>query len=166
MKKYKLIIFDLDGTLGDPPGIDRSKGAKIPKRFRKSPDDWQLFPGRKERLAALQAQGIKTAMATNQGGVAYGYLDCDAMLLWLLDLSFELGLEGNFVCFNHPDGTVEKFRKQDYDRKPYPGMLFKAMAHHFVLPCETLYVGDREDDEQAAKNAGIDFMWSHEFFAA
>src|SRR5438045_1385562 len=107
----KLVIFDLDGTLGDPPGIDRSEGAKIPKRFRKSPDDWQLFPGRKERLAELRAVGIKTAIATNQGGVAFGWLDHDEMIVWLMGITCELDTEGNQVCFNHPHGTVEQFRK-------------------------------------------------------
>ncbi len=163
-KPYKLIIFDVDGTLGDPPDIDRSPGAKILARFRKRSDDWQLFPGRKERLAELQSQGIKIAMITNQGGVGFGYLDENAMSMWLLDLSFELGTTGNFVCYNHPTAKIERYRKEDYDRKPWPGMLLKSMAHHFVLPCETLYVGDRPEDEQAAKNAGVDFQWASEFF--
>jgi len=123
-KQYKLVIFDVDGTLGDPPDVDRRPGAKVPTRFRKAPDDWQLFPGRKERLAALREQGIKIALATNQGGVAFGYLDRDEMMLWLLELSFDLGTEGNQVCFNHPKGKIEHYRKEDYDRKPYPCMLF------------------------------------------
>ncbi len=163
---YKLIIFDVDGTLGDPPELDRNspQPRRDHARFRKTPDDWQLFPGRKERLAALQADGIKTCFATNQGGIAFGYLDAKEMMLWLYNLSFELGTEGNQVCFTHPDGKIEQYRKKDYDRKPYPGMLFKAMAHHFVLPCETLFVGDRSDDEQAAQNAGVAFMWADEFF--
>ncbi len=160
----KLIIFDVDGTLGDPPGTDRSERAKTPARFRKSPDDWQLFPDRKEKLAELKAQGIKLALATNQGGVAFGYLDKDEMLLWLLDLSFELGTEGNQVCFNHPKGTLEQYRKEDYDRKPWPGMLFKAMAFHFALPPDTLYVGDRDEDVMAAHYAGCGFQHANEFF--
>lgn len=162
--EYKLIIFDVDGTLGDPPEFDRNATGKQP-RFRKTPDDWQLFPGRKERLAALQTAGIKTALATNQGGVAFGYLKEDEMMLWLMELTFELGTTGNYVCFNHPQGKIEKYRKEDYDRKPKPGMLFKAMTFHDVLPYETLYVGDRPEDQQAAWNAGVAFMWADQFFA-
>jgi D-glycero-D-manno-heptose 1,7-bisphosphate phosphatase len=161
---YKLIIFDVDGTLGDPPDIDRRPGAKLPARFRKTPDDWQLFSGRKERIAELHAKGIKTALATNEGGVAFGYLDEDEMAMWLLNLYFELGMEGNFVCFNHPHGTLANYRKEDYDRKPHPGMLFRAMALHFVYPRDTLYVGDRDEDRQAADNAGCDFLWAEDFF--
>ncbi len=153
--KTKLVIFDVDGTL-----VTTKSGAT----FRKSADDWQLLPGRKERLAELRSDGIKTAVATNQGGVAFGYLNRDEMMLQLMELSIELGLEGNQVCFNHPNGKVEQYRKDDYDRKPYPGMLFKAMAYHFVYSCETLYVGDRPEDEQAAQNAGVAFMWADEFF--
>lgn len=155
MTRIKLIIFDGDGTL-----VTTKSGAT----FRKSADDWQVLPGRKERLAELQAAGIKTAIATNQGGVAFGYLDRDEMMLQLMVLTIELGLEGNCVCFNHPNGKIEQYRKDDYDRKPHPGMLFKTMAHHFVYAHETLFVGDRPEDEQAARNAGIAFMWSDEFF--
>jgi FMN phosphatase YigB (HAD superfamily) len=44
-------------------------------------------------------------------------------------------------------------------------MLIDLMQQFGVTPAETLYVGDREEDRDAAKRAGIRFMWAHEFFA-
>jgi D-glycero-D-manno-heptose 1,7-bisphosphate phosphatase len=53
---------------------------------------------------------------------------------------------------------------EDDRRKPGPGMLREAMSDFEADPDETLYVGDRPEDEQAAKNAGVDFVWASEFF--
>ncbi|WP_210404507.1 HAD family hydrolase [Chroococcidiopsis sp. TS-821] len=45
-------------------------------------------------------------------------------------------------------------------RKPQPGMLKVAMKNHCGLSCEKscLYVGDRAEDEEAARRAGIEFV--------
>lgn len=42
-------------------------------------------------------------------------------------------------------------------RKPSGAMLLEAMAYHGVAADQTLFVGDRDSDEQAAKNAGVRF---------
>lgn len=62
----KLVIFDVDGTL-----VSTKSGAT----FRKSADDWQWLPGRLQKLQTLDRLGVKLAVASNQGGVAYGLLD-------------------------------------------------------------------------------------------
>ena len=49
-------------------------------------------------------------------------------------------------------------------RKPEPGMLLHAIQYFQVGLEETLFVGDRPEDEKAAKAAGVDFMWANDFF--
>lgn len=49
-------------------------------------------------------------------------------------------------------------------RKPNPGMLWMAMMVWDALPAETLFVGDSEEDEMAARAAGVDFEWADHFF--
>jgi len=49
-------------------------------------------------------------------------------------------------------------------RKPAPGMLLAAMATCGCDPENTLMVGDSEEDQQAAANAGCTFQWAWEFF--
>ena len=45
-------------------------------------------------------------------------------------------------------------------RKPSPGMLRLAMKRHGVTdPNECLMIGDRPEDEEAAKAAGMEFEW-------
>jgi D-glycero-D-manno-heptose 1,7-bisphosphate phosphatase len=54
-------------------------------------------------------------------------------------------------------------------RKPEPGMLILAQQEYVVatrtenqLP-QTLMVGDRPEDEQAAQAAGVDFLWAQQW---
>lgn len=158
MNSYSLIIFDVDGTL---------TSTKSGATFRKSPDDWQWLPGRREKLHALCQEGVEIAIATNQGGVAFGYMDQGDMDTQLAKMCNQIG--GNyqlFVCYAHPKASIEWYGEEIdlFDRKPNPGMLFKAMLAARVTVKETLMVGDRPEDEEVAQAAGVSFMWASDFF--
>lgn len=49
-------------------------------------------------------------------------------------------------------------------RKPKPLMLIRLIHRFQVRPDETLFVGDMDRDEEAARRAGVSFLWAHEFF--
>ena len=157
MKDYKLIIFDADGTL-----VTTASGAK----FRNQASDWKWLDGRKEKLHELRSQGVRLAVATNQGGVAFGYMTQVDILRELTRMCIEghIPMGGLYVCYNHPTATALGYKQIDERRKPGPGMLLEAMNDFNVNQFYTLMVGDRSEDEQAAKNARCDFMWASEFF--
>ncbi len=139
-KQYACIIFDVDGTL-----VETKSGAK---------------------LRELRVQGVRLAVATNQGGVAFGFMRREDILVELIKMCKEVGIPpgGLYICYSHPKATIEEYRREDDRRKPGPGMLQEAMNDFEADQHETLYVGDLPDDEQAAKNAGIDFVWASSFF--
>lgn len=157
MKTYKLVIFDVDGTL-----VTTKSGAT----FRKSADDWQWLPGRLEKVKSLIASGVAVALATNQGGVAFGYMKAQDVQDELSRMSEQSGIfrDRCYVCFNHPKASVEYFRCDDISRKPGPGLLWQAMHDVDILPDCSLMVGDRPEDEQAANAAGVDFVHADEYF--
>lgn len=157
MKTYKLHIFDVDGTL-----VSTKSGST----FRKSADDWQWLPGRLEKLKDLRENGVKLAIATNQGGVAFGYMKAQDIQDELSRMSEESGIirDRCYVCFNHPKASVSYLRCDDTSRKPGPGMLLEAMNDAGVVPKDTLMVGDRPEDEQAAFSACVDFIHADEYF--
>lgn len=158
MDKFRLAIFDVDGTLVEP-----KSGAT----FRKTADDWQWLPGRLEKLAELKAQGIRLAVATNQGGVAFGYMQAQDILAELTRTIKEAGIPtgGLYVCYTHPKASIEQYRdEEDNRRKPGPGMLLDAMRDFEAEPEETLFVGDRPEDEQASIAANTAFQWAEDFF--
>jgi phosphoglycolate phosphatase-like HAD superfamily hydrolase len=43
-------------------------------------------------------------------------------------------------------------------------MLVRLMHRFGARRDETLFVGDMERDEEAARRAGVRFQWAHEFF--
>jgi D-glycero-D-manno-heptose 1,7-bisphosphate phosphatase len=154
--EYQLVIFDADGTLVRP---------KSGKDFREHADDWELLPGRLCACQGLQANGVKLAIASNQGGVAFGYLAESAIRQALHDLGADIGAHMVRFCPFHPDGTLPQYRCDSADRKPSPGML-QAVMNQLKIPSEhTLFVGDRSEDEGAAKAAGVAFQWADTFFA-
>lgn len=65
-QKYKLIILDADGTLR------RTTVPGLP--CPNAPDEWELIPGVRERLAEIDWTTTHFAIVSNQGGVALGYL--------------------------------------------------------------------------------------------
>src|SRR5260221_9734234 len=97
----RLCIFDVDGTLVKPKSITTPPpNMRGGWGFRQSADDWEWLPGRLEKCHAIIQRGISIALATNQGGVAFGHLNEDAMN-WELrseEHTSELQSHSDLVC--------------------------------------------------------------------
>lgn len=152
----KLYIFDLNGTLANTPFIDHQPLAPL--------------PGRKEKIAELLASGAKIAIASNQGGVAFGYQTPEQAREEVMGLASSLGITHIELAFGHPK---PKWGYEEYGmpkhmerRKPEAGMLLAAMKEYGISPEETLMVGDRDEDQGAAEKAGCHFMWTQDFFGS
>lgn len=173
MTTYKLIIFDLDGTLAD-----RDSDVMYPdavKWMNQHKDDHWF------------------AIATNQGGVGlrhwmetegFGnpeeFPTQDAVENRLFNLLQRGHLERGvvlsaYVCYAYqskksglwspvPADADDPGRWLPENRKPAPGMLIVAMQDQEVAPGETLMVGDSEEDRLAAEAAGCAFQWADDFF--
>lgn len=155
----RLIVFDIDGTLST------SKSGAV---FRKTADDWQWLPGRIERLRELRERDVQIAFATNQAGVAFPWsrFSEQEMQAVLDSMAKEVGASFVGVCYTSPnEKALPAYRNgNDARRKPGPGMLLEAMQHCGVKAQDTLFVGDRAEDEQAAQAAGVEFIWAYEYF--
>ncbi len=151
----QLIIFDLDGTLVTP-----TSGGE----FRKTADDWAYLPNVVNKCRTLREKGIRLAVATNQGGVAFGYYTEDAIHAEVEKAVQGIGAMTGRLCPEHPKGTIEKYARSSLDRKPMPGMLWSILGELAVLPKDALYVGDRDEDRQAASRANVAFEHAVDFF--
>jgi D-glycero-D-manno-heptose 1,7-bisphosphate phosphatase len=157
LSNIRLIVFDVDGTL-----TKTKSGAT----FRKTADDWEPIDGRIAKLRDLREQAFSLALASNQGGVAFGYME-EADIQRELQRTakwFYIPEQAVFACYTHPKASIDRYRTVDDRRKPGADMLIEAMQAYHVSAAETLMVGDRPEDEEAAKNAGCAFIWAHEFF--
>jgi D-glycero-D-manno-heptose 1,7-bisphosphate phosphatase len=149
-----LYIFDKDGTLIAP----------LPGRPANSPEEQIVMDGVLEKLEELRQEGHTLAIASNQGGVAFGYMSAAEAVAVMRDAATKTGIMYWSVCPHHPDGTIERLSKDCYRRKPNPGMLKGLMENTGFPKALTVFVGDQESDRQAAEAAGVEFRWADEFF--
>jgi phosphoglycolate phosphatase-like HAD superfamily hydrolase len=173
--EFKLIIFDLDGTLAEMNSHDLYPDARAWIEAHPEPQ-WHV--------------------ATNQGGVGLRYwMECEGfgdpseyptqeaieqrlMTLFPSDMPNRPVVH---VCFRYQSKKSGKWCPAPYAvdqqepgteygawnkrwRKPAPGMLENAMYLTGRDPVEVLMVGDGDEDQQAAYNAGCHFQWAWEFF--
>ena len=130
------VLFDRDGTLVDD----------VP--YNGDPAQVRVKPGAKVALARLRAAGIRTAVVSNQSGVARGLItraDVDAVNARIVEL---LGPIGRFhVCLHGPDDGCDC-------RKPAPGLVLQAAAALGLPPQRCAVIGDIGADVAAAQAAG------------
>lgn len=156
-KPVKLYIFDADGTLR------RTTVEGLPCPNRRG--DWELIPGVRERLAKIDwgASGARFGIASNQGGVGMGYMTFEMAYQLLADMVVEA-----FGVETPPTGSIEIRPHAPHTncpcRKPKPLMLIRLLHRFRVRRDETLFVGDMDRDEEAARRAGVRFLWAHDFF--
>lgn len=155
LDRYRLIIFDKDGTLTRGPEEHRPPNT---------PSEQVVLPGVVEKCADLRQRGIRLAIATNQGGVAFGYMSEETAWDLVRAVAQNIAAEAWTLCPHHPQGTIERYTGNSECRKPVPGMLLDLIQYFDVRREQTLHVGDRDIDQEAAARAGCDFAWADEFF--
>ena len=147
-----LYIFDKDGTI-----CRSTKG-----NFVNSVDEQELYPDVLPRLAKLKHDDI-IAVVSNQGGVAFGFMDQATAGDIVRHAAQMIGARDYVFCPHHPEGTNEFGIKCEY-RKPKPGMIFFLLERFNCLPEDACYIGDMRSDLLASRKAGIVFHWSDDFF--
>lgn len=173
-------LFDLDGTL------IRSYMDRPDKDF----DAVELLPGVAERWARLRANtGNNLAIITNQAGVAFGYQTEAQVEQKLATVGAALGYgwvelhDGSdeprsivaggkhvagvlhiHVCYN--DARSSDPRYQDASRRKPSGAMLREAFEIDGHTHAALMVGDRPEDEQAAREAGVAFRWADQYFAS
>jgi len=96
----------------------------------------------------LRAAGLPLAVVSNQSGVGRGLLTLEAVDAVNRKIEELLGpFAGFFVCPHTPQDACEC-------RKPKPKLILDAAAALGVDPACCVYVGDRQSDVEAARNAG------------
>lgn len=113
--------------------------------------DWRRvepLPGVAEALARARAAGVRTAVVTNQSGLAAGWFGLDDLLAVQRRVDELLGPFD--VLLHCPHGPGDGCRC----RKPAPGMVLDAAARLGTEPARCVLVGDTAADLAAADAAG------------
>ena len=137
----KLVILDRDGT------INHDSDEHI-----KSPEEFKPIKGSLEAIARLTQADYRIVVATNQSGLARGFLDTRTLFAihdTLLRALAQVGgrIDAFFFCPHAADSRCEC-------RKPQPGMLLEVARRFNVSLKDTYMVGDSRKDLEAATAAG------------
>ena len=111
------------------------------------------------RLAA--EKGYQIFVITNQAGIARGYYDeatFKALSQWMVSEFAEQGITiaKVYYCPHHPTKGVNDFVMACQCRKPAPGMIMQAQKEFSITLADSVFIGDKVSDMQAAKNAGVE----------
>jgi len=143
----KAIFLSRDGTIVDNPD------------YLSDPNQVKLLNGAARAINDMRAMGYKLIVATNQPAVAQGVTSEETLAKIHEKLVLLLANEGAYLdkiyyCPFHPDGAIPKYRKDDYTRKPNPGMLLAAADDFDINAKDSWMIGDSDKDIEAGARAG------------
>jgi D-glycero-D-manno-heptose 1,7-bisphosphate phosphatase len=143
----KAIFLDRDDTIIEDPG------------YINSPDQVKLLQFASSAVADFRKMGYKLIVISNQSGVARGIITEQALgqiheRLKQLLAEQNAYLDRIYYCPYHPDGVIQKYRKDSDWRKPKPGMLLAAAKEMNLNMSDSWMIGNTYQDVAAGKAAG------------
>ncbi len=159
-----VLYLDLDGTV--------RKGKDELGRFVNGPEDVEVFPEAVEMMRRWKAGGGRVIGVSNQGGVALGIVTHAKVAAAMRETYAQSGrlFDKIAYCVHHP-GAANPEMARCWCRKPSPGLVIEsalevARQHgEFYPPYMGLMVGDRPEDQECARLAGLDFQWAADWRA-
>ncbi len=135
--------------------LDRDGVINVEKEYLYKIEEFEFIEGIFELCKHYQDRGYEIFVVTNQSGIARGYYsqeDFEHLSAWMLQefAKKKINIKKIYYCPHHPDisGECEC-------RKPRSGMLLSAKKEFGVDLENSILVGDKERDIEAALNAGL-----------
>jgi D-glycero-D-manno-heptose 1,7-bisphosphate phosphatase len=144
----KALFLDRDGIINVDHGYVYKK------------EEFEFIQGIFAVCLDAQSKGYKILVITNQSGIArgkYTVAQFETLSLWMKG-QFEakgITITDVYHCPHHPEKGIGKYLKACQCRKPEPGMLLLAAKEHNIDLENSVFIGDKVSDMQAAENAGI-----------
>lgn len=161
-KAVPVLYLDIDGTV--------RKGNDELGRFVNGPEDVAVFPEAVEMMRRWKAGGGRIIGVSNQGGIALGIVTLARVAAAMTETHRQSGRLFDKIawCSHHPQAANPEMARC-WCRKPSPGLVIEASLEvarqhgEFYPPYMSLMVGDRPEDEECARLAGLDFQWAAEW---
>jgi D-glycero-D-manno-heptose 1,7-bisphosphate phosphatase len=144
------------------PGLflDRDGAVVEEIGYLRRVEDIRLIPGAVKVIAAANRRDVPVIMVTNQSGIGRGYYGWAEFKCVQDAIVGSLAVDGAtinavYACAHHPQATGDLAHPDHPARKPNPGMLLQAASALALDLKSSWLVGDKADDIEAAKRAGI-----------
>jgi D-glycero-D-manno-heptose 1,7-bisphosphate phosphatase len=120
------------------------------------PAQVRVYAGVPEALRKLKAAGFRTFIVSNQSGIGRGYITEEQYRAVQAELLAQIGtnqigeglIDASYFCPDAPGTPSTR-------RKPEPGMLLEAAAEHAVDLARSYMIGDKADDVECGRRAGV-----------
>ena len=145
----RAIFVDRDGTLCEQNGLVAD------------PEQLRLLPRAAAAIRRLNRNGWQVIVVTDQPGVAFDEFDEDALAdvherLRSLLLVEGARLDGIYHCPHHPEGKIERYRRDCACRKPGIGLFERARDEMGIDLDGSFLVGDSPGALRAAAACGLE----------
>ena len=151
--KQKVVFLDRDGVINKEVGYVTNYKQFI------------FLPGVKKSIKYLNDKKYLVIIITNQSAVGRSLIDENDLVKIHLNMKKELyDYNGSIVndIFYSPYYKYSKnkqYRKNKNDRKPFPGMIIKAINKWNINIKNSIFIGDKLTDKFASNKCGIKFYF-------
>lgn len=148
MTLARALFLDRDGVINHDDG------------YTSCAEDFKFIEGIFDLCRAAKRSGYLLIVVTNQSGIGRGHYseqDFLALTEWMCKRFEAEGatITEVFFCPDHPEHGIGPYKKDSFDRKPNPGMLLSAAENHRISLHDSIMIGDKNSDMQAAERAGV-----------
>ena len=148
MNTHKALFLDRDGVINQ----DNHYVSKQEDFFFNT----EIF----ETIRLCKSKNFKIIIITNQSGIGRGifsieeYNELNKWMLKRFDKE-NASIDKVYFCPSHPIKGLGEYKKNDFNRKPNPGMIFQARDEFGIQLEDSILIGDRLSDISAGISAGI-----------
>lgn len=153
--KQKAVFLDRDGVIN----------KLNPNGYIKSYKQLSFLPGVIDGIKFLNNNGYRIIIITNQACVGKNIInekklnDIHLKMKNYLKSRNKSYIDDIYYSPYFKHSKYKKYRLNKFDRKPNPGMIFKAINKWNINPKKSFFIGDQITDMKAAKKARLKFHY-------
>ena len=153
----------LSNIISDQPRaifLDRDGVINIDHGYVHSVDNFDFIDGIFDVIRTAHANKLKVVVVTNQAGIGRGFYSVQQfhqLTSWMCKEFMNAGAPIDKVYFSpfHPTEGLGEYKKDDFSRKPNPGMILQAQQELGLDLGNSMLIGDKARDIQAGISAGL-----------
>jgi len=140
--------------------LDRDGIINIDYGYVHNKDNFHFLDGIFDVARGALALNYVLVVITNQAGIGRGYYtenDFDVLTEWMCSIFEFENARISRVYYSpfHPTAGIGRYKKDDFSRKPNPGMLLQAASELDIDLGRSVFLGDQLTDMRAGQAASV-----------